>query len=50
LEDQLLTGRADEGKKLTLEHTIPASIVEGSGAREGWSQSPDRLAEELQQV
>jgi uncharacterized protein YndB with AHSA1/START domain len=40
-----------EGKtKLTLEHTIPASIVEESGAREGWSQSLDRLAEELQQV
>ena len=37
-----------DGKtKLTLEHSIPASLAEQVGAREGWSESFDKLAETL---
>jgi uncharacterized protein YndB with AHSA1/START domain len=38
----------DGGKtKLTLTHTIPATAPEQAGAREGWSESFERLASEL---
>ena len=37
-----------DGKtKLTLKHSIPASIAEQVGAREGWSEAFDKLAEVL---
>ena len=43
-----LTFEELDGKtKLTLKHSIPASIAEQVGAREGWSEAFDKLAEVL---
>lgn len=49
--ETLVTVRFEEhegGKtKLTLRQTIPESVVERPGAQQGWSESFDRLAEDL---
>jgi uncharacterized protein YndB with AHSA1/START domain len=37
-----------QGKtKLTLQHSVPESLAESTGAAQGWSESLDRLAAEL---
>lgn len=39
-----------EGKtKMTLHHSIPRSIAEQTGARQGWNECFDKLAESLEQ-